>query len=76
MPSSVIRHFKYDPARRALQIKFVTGKVYLYLNVPGDVFEQFSLAPSKGRFFNEHIRDRYAFAPLGREPLAANDNES
>jgi len=59
MPSSVIRRFAYDPATRALRIEFVTGRRYVYEDVPADVAEAFSLALSKGIFFNKRIRDDF-----------------
>jgi len=59
MPSSVIRRFAYDPAKRALWIEFVTGRRYVYEDVPGDVAEAFGLALSKGIYFNQRIRDDF-----------------
>ena len=59
MPSSVIRRFAYDPATRALRIEFVTGRRYIYEDVPADVAEAFGLALSKGIFFNKRIRDDF-----------------
>lgn len=61
MPSTVIRRFAYDPARRALDVEFVSGRRYRYRDVPEEVVERFRAAFSKGRFFNAHIRDIYAF---------------
>jgi hypothetical protein len=65
MPSSVIRSFDYDAARNELSITFVSGKVYIYQLVPRQVYEAFHAAPSKGAFFNQHIRDRYPFREIG-----------
>jgi hypothetical protein len=59
MPSSVIRRFDYDPATRALWIEFVTGRRYIYEDVPGEVAEAFGLALSKGIYFNQRIRDDF-----------------
>lgn len=64
MPSTVIRRFDYDPARQALTVLFVTGRRYCYSPVPKDVAEAFRSAFSKGRFFNAHIRDNYAYVEL------------
>jgi lysyl-tRNA synthetase class 2 len=64
MPSSVIRTFDYDPASRALDIEFVSGRRYRYAAVPGDVVEDFRRAFSKGQFFNNHIRDHFAAEEL------------
>ena len=65
MPSSVIRSFDYDAARNELSLTFVSGKVYIYQLVPRQVYEAFRTAPSKGAFFNEHIRDRFPFREIG-----------
>ena len=59
MPSSVIRRFVYDSAKRALWIEFVTGRRYVYEAVPEEVAEAFGLALSKGIFFNRRIRDHF-----------------
>jgi hypothetical protein len=64
MPSSVIRRFSYDPERRELSVEFVTGRIYLYHDVPGREAEAFRAAESKGRYFNFHIRDHYGFREL------------
>jgi hypothetical protein len=48
MPSTVIRYFRYDPSARELQVTFVTGRRYVYEEVPQDVFDAFRTAFSKG----------------------------
>lgn len=64
MPSSVIRRFTYDPVSRDLVVEFVTGRVYLYSDVPQDEADAFRAAFSKGRYFNARIRDRYSAREL------------
>jgi hypothetical protein len=59
MPSSVIHRFVYDPAKRALWIEFVTGRRYVYEEVPEDIAEAFRLALSQGIYFNRRIRDSF-----------------
>ena len=66
MPSSVIRRFVYDEAARRLRIVFVSGDVYEYEEVPPGVIADFRAAPSKGRFFGPHIRDRYPYRRVER----------
>jgi hypothetical protein len=39
----------------------VSGAVYRYRGVSQDVHEDFLQAPSKGAYFNRHIRDSYAW---------------
>jgi hypothetical protein len=60
--SSAMWRISYDDTRHELAVTFKTGKTYTYFEVPEDVYEDFLSAPSKGRFFNERIRDRYRFA--------------
>jgi lysyl-tRNA synthetase class 2 len=67
MPSSVIRSFAYHPAERRLDIEFVSGRVYGYLDVPPELVEAMRRSFSKGEFFNAHIRDRFDFE-LQRRP--------
>jgi hypothetical protein len=59
MPSTVIRDFSYNVATRQLVVTFVTGRVYAYAEVPPDVHNAFRASGSKGRFFNQEIRDHY-----------------
>lgn len=66
MPSTVIRRFDYDPQARSLDVEFVTGRRYRYRAVPEEVAQAFRAAFSKGRFFNAHIREHYAFDELGQ----------
>lgn len=59
MPSAVIRDFSYSVATRQLVVTFVTGRVYAYAAVPPDVHNAFRASGSRGRFFNQEIRDNY-----------------
>lgn len=60
MPSTSISKSNYDPETRVLSVWFVTsGKRYDYECVPPEVYAAFRNAFAKGRFFNEHIRDRF-----------------
>lgn len=61
MPSSVIRAFRYRPARRELDILFTTGRRYTYSGVPFAAFSGLRDAASKGRFFNARIRGHYPY---------------
>ena len=61
MPSSVIRSFDYDPEEQRLDIEFVSGRRYSYLDVPEEEVEAMQRATSRGGFFNRRIRDRYDY---------------
>ena len=66
MPSTVIKHFTYRHEARELVVEFVTGRVYIYADVPPEEAERFRAAFSKGRYFNAHIRDGYRCRELAR----------
>jgi lysyl-tRNA synthetase class 2 len=57
--SSVIRYYAFDPDTGALEIEFISGTQYRYSGLPKPVLEAFEAAPSKGRFFDAHIRERF-----------------
>ena len=64
MPSTVVADIDYDPERKRLEVTFVTGRVYEYVDVPVEVAASFQSAFSKGAFFNTYIRDRYDFREI------------
>jgi len=66
MPSSVIRSYRYDPQAETLDVTFVSGRRYRYVGVPAKIVHAFEQAESKGRFFNVHVRDVFAFEEPGR----------
>jgi hypothetical protein len=57
--SSNLASAGYDPEAQTLEIAFNNGRVYQYLNVPPEAFEDFNKAESKGSFFAKTIRGRY-----------------
>lgn len=59
MPSSVIRRFAYDTGKRELWIEFVSGRRYVYEEVPESVAETMRSAFSKGIYFNSRIRNSF-----------------
>ena len=66
MPSTAISRIAYDPETRTLSVCFrPSGELYRYYDVPARVHDAFIRAVVKGRFFNLHIRDRYAFQRIG-----------
>jgi hypothetical protein len=65
MPSTLIRKSHYDAETKVLSVWFVaSGKRYDYDGVPPDTYSAFRQAFSKGRFFNDHIRDRFRYRPI------------
>ena len=60
--SSALARVGYD--RDVLEVEFVNGSVYQYVGVPVWFYEALMTAQSRGRFFNEHIRNRYQYIRL------------
>ncbi|MFH6955328.1 KTSC domain-containing protein [Pseudoalteromonas sp. XMcav1-K] len=79
--SSAFSHIGYSSINKVLDLKFESGEVYRYFDIPILLWDDFYYSTSMGRFFNEHIRGRYSFEKLdiesntylivsGDEPLA------
>lgn len=62
--SSLIRSVTYgDDA--TLTVHFHSGAVYRYFTVPRTILEALLAAPSKGAYFNRHIRDGFPCQRVG-----------
>lgn len=59
--SSNIAAIGYSPLQRVLQVHFLNGFRYRYLDVPHWVFEEFQDAPSKGRYLNNEIKGKFDY---------------
>jgi hypothetical protein len=59
VPSTVIRRFAYDHSNGELWIEFVTGRRYVYSEVPDTVATALGAAFARGVYFNTRIRDRF-----------------
>ena len=62
--SSSVRSLGYDPGDRALEVQFVSGGVYRYLDVPARVVEGLARASSIGSYVARNVRGRYRFRRL------------
>jgi hypothetical protein len=45
-----------------LKVTFKNGREYLYEGVPAQVYEDFLMSESKGKFLNENIVGRYNYS--------------
>ena len=63
--SSSVTSIGYDPKTETLEIEFGSGRVYQYYDVPANLHDEIMQAPSKGQFFNTHIKDGYSFSRVG-----------
>ena len=59
--STAIREIDYAPEHGKLFVTFLDGAAYVYVGVPERISQAFIRAPSKGRFFQRMIRDRYPY---------------
>lgn len=62
--SSSIAEIGYDSTAQALEVLFHNGRIYQFLDVPPSVHGAFMASDSKGRFFNEEVRDLYEYVRL------------
>ena len=65
--SSSLLAVAYQPEQEWLRVEFVCGEVYGYSGVPEVVYHDLLLAESKGRYFNQWIRDRFPMKKSFRE---------
>ena len=59
MPSTVIRRYVFDHSTGELWVEFVSGRRYVYSEVPESVVSALGVAFAKGVYFNTRIRDRF-----------------
>jgi hypothetical protein len=64
--STTMRSVGYEAKSRVLEIEFDSGAVYQYMGVPTRTYEQLMAAESKGRCFNDEIRDLYPYVQVRR----------
>jgi hypothetical protein len=57
--SSAIAGVGYSKRRHILEIEFVNGAIYRYLDVPSAVHRDLMSAESKARFYDSKIRRHY-----------------
>lgn len=73
--SSTLATVAYDEARELLQLGFCTRAVYQYFGVPAAVHQALLDAPSKGRYFNQAIRDRFPYRLIADSVAVPPDTE-
>lgn len=59
--SSCLNAIAYNQFNSTLKIRFSSGDIYQYSNVPHESFESLVNYSSKGRYFNSYIKDIYDF---------------
>ena len=62
--SSNIRKTEFDTESKELVVEFNNGLRYSYENVPHQVYTQFRMSESQGKFFNSKIAKVYKYKRL------------
>jgi hypothetical protein len=62
--SSNIRKTEFDTESKELVVEFNNGLRYLYENVPHQLYTQFRMSESQGKFFNSKIAKSYQYKRL------------
>lgn len=60
--SSSLRSIGYDRKTQTLEVEFTSGGIYRYDDVPAQVWAELRQSLSKGKFFQERIRDHFPTA--------------
>lgn len=58
--SSSLRSIGYDKATHTLEVEFTSGSIYRYVDVPDSVWFEMRHATSKGKFFQDRVRDTFS----------------
>jgi len=71
--AATIEQFWYCRETKTLSIKFKGKFLYLYSEVPEQIFWSFCLASSKGEFQHAFIKDVYKFAKVEADAPVESD---
>ena len=64
--SKLLAASAYLPARHMLYLRFNSGESYRYFTFSVEQYQEFLAAESQGRYFLDHIRNRFPYERLGR----------
>jgi hypothetical protein len=59
LQSTLLNAATYQDQGAFLDLEFRSGASYRYIGVPERVYQELLNAESKGRYFNQHIRNRF-----------------
>lgn len=62
--SSNLKSAKYDTTSKELTITFNNGSIYVYSDVPWEIFTKMRMSESQGKFFNLNIAKKYNYKKL------------
>ena len=62
--SSNLKKTEYDTETKKMLVEFNTGAKYEYSEVPHQVYTQFRMSESQGKFFNSKISKTYKYRKI------------
>jgi len=62
--STNIRSAGYEAISETLEVEFTSGSIYQYFDVRESEYEGLMSAASKGRYFNQNIKDCYRYVQV------------
>jgi len=62
--SSNMKQTEYDTATKKMIVEFKNGSKYEYDDVPHEVYAEFRLSESQGKYFNSKISKGYKYSKL------------
>lgn len=57
--SDNVKSIAYDPVGHVLEVKFHSGPIYRYYEVPSQEHKMFLASPSRGQYLHYNIKDSY-----------------
>ena len=56
--SSNLKSVGYDPSNSILEVEFRNGRIYHYIEVPLEIYDELMKAQSKGTFLDQNVKKR------------------
>jgi KTSC domain len=63
--SAGLKSVGYDAVARVLEVELQSGPINRYFEVPVSVYDALMSAPSKSRYFNDHVQGKYEYRQIG-----------
>ena len=68
--SKMLASVAYDPEKQILYLRFRTGDVYRYFDLPAEDYRKFLNAESRGKYFLANIRDQFRYERMAKLRVA------
>lgn len=62
--SSNIKKASYDINTKKLKVTFGNNSIYEYDDIPHEIFSEFNLSESQGKYFNKNISKKYTYKKI------------